>query len=78
MWHFRLTVPRDLWEAIDVRILKRSLHTRDPVGSPPLGLYARRVLCSTLCHGKAAGEVAGLQGAAEAEALVVGHASKSY
>lgn len=33
MWHFRQTVPRDLWEVVGVRILKRSLHTRDPVAA---------------------------------------------
>ena len=33
MWHFRLTVPRDLWAVVGVRVLKRSLHTRAPVAA---------------------------------------------
>lgn len=31
VWHFRLTVPADLREAFGLRIIKRSLGTRDPV-----------------------------------------------
>lgn len=30
MWHFRLTVPRDLHAVMGLRIIKRSLRTRDP------------------------------------------------
>ncbi|WP_046980990.1 DUF6538 domain-containing protein [Xanthomonas hyacinthi] len=30
MWHFRLVVPADLHATFGLRIIKRSLHTRDP------------------------------------------------
>jgi hypothetical protein len=31
MWHFRLVVPKDLRPVIGVGVLKRSLHTKDPI-----------------------------------------------
>ena len=33
MWHFRLSVPRDLHDALGLRIIKRSLRTRDPASA---------------------------------------------
>lgn len=33
VWHFRLTVPRDLHDALGLRIIKRSLRTRDPASA---------------------------------------------
>ena len=33
MWHFRLTVPRDLHAALGLRVIKKSLGTHDPVAA---------------------------------------------
>jgi hypothetical protein len=33
MWHFRLTVPRDLHATLGLRVIKKSLGTHDPVAA---------------------------------------------